>query len=271
MRLSVVVASEEAGNDAFAVFRGIKKGAECARRLGFDGIELSLRSHDEIAAPELASLLKINGLSLSAISTGQLFAARHLMFTEEDREKRRLLSEEFGRLIELAAGFGASVNIGRVRGVLAGRPKARCEQLFLDMLGPLAEKAEKLGENILLEPVNRSEINFINTASEGAALIKKSGIGNLKLMPDLYHMAAEGEDIPEVLRSCSSIITYVHIADSNRLYPGRGKTDFNAAFSALRESGFSGWFCAEVLPVPSAEKAAMEAEKFMRSAFQDTE
>ena len=60
------------------------------------------------------------------------------------------------------------------------------------------------------------------------------------------------------------LISYIHVADSNRLAPGWGHLPFEEVFAALNEIGYDGWITAEVLPRPDPEKAAEQAVRFLR-------
>ncbi|MCK5702580.1 MAG: TIM barrel protein, partial [Cyclobacteriaceae bacterium] len=74
------------------------------------------------------------------------------------------------------------------------------------------------------EPVNRYEINFINSVSDGIELMKKVNMPNIKLMPDVFHMNIEDVTIGPELERNINFIEYIHLADSNRLAPGQGHT-----------------------------------------------
>ncbi len=267
MKLGVVVASENATQNAFAVFRGIKASAPVIHKLGYDGMELALKSPDEITRDELRSLLRENSLEVSAISTGQVFAARGLMFTDEDRERREALYSDFTRFIDLASDFGGLVNVGRVRGSIGNRDKKTAEDLFLDGMNRVLDYAEKKGVTIILEPVNRYEIDYINNVDEGARLVKKVGRKNFLLMPDVFHMNIEDADIGKALIRNAEVVRYVHLADSNRHGCGDGHLNFDEVFSALEKIGFDSWCTVECLPVPDAYTAAERSIKFLKERY----
>ena len=75
-------------------------------------MELALKESDEITHDELRAILKKNSLQVSAISTGQVFAARGLMFTDSDKERRAELWKSFTGFVDLASEFGGLVNVG---------------------------------------------------------------------------------------------------------------------------------------------------------------
>ena len=76
-----------------------------------------------------------------------------------------------GNLIDLATDFGRMINVGRTRGFIGeGEPRSDAEARFLATAGRICEMAARKGVTIIIEPVNRYEINFINSVDEGAAL-----------------------------------------------------------------------------------------------------
>ena len=267
MKLGVAIASENALPSAFVVMRGLASSIEKAAKYGYDGAELALKSPDEITHKELSSLLKKNNISISAISSGQVYAARGLMFTDEEKEKRAELESAFKGFIDLASEFGGLVNIGRVRGQINGRSKELCENLFLDMAHRLCDYAEVKGVTLILEPVNRYEIDYINNTDEGAALVHLVNRKNFKMMPDVFHMNIEDAHIGEALIRNRADVAYIHLADSNRWAPGDGHLDFDDIFSALSKIKYEGWCTVECLPFPSPDEAAKRAVTYLRSRY----
>jgi sugar phosphate isomerase/epimerase len=64
-------------------------------------------------------------------------------------------------------------------------------------------------------------------------------------MGDLFHMNIEEDDIAGAIRRADGYLAHVHLADSNRLQPGAGHTDFAPALAALRDIGFEGYLALE--------------------------
>jgi 5-keto-L-gluconate epimerase len=267
MKLSVAVAGREAMPDAFVVFRGLQESVKKAADLGYDGVELALKRPDEITREELRKLLKDTHMEVSAISSGQVWAARQLCFTEENAEKRKELKQTFCGFIDLAADFSRFVNIGRTRGSIDGRGCAHCEQLFLDMAGELSDYAEQRDVTLILEPVNRYEINFVNNLDEGSVLVKKVNRKNFAMMADVFHMNIEDARIGESLERNGPYVRYVHFADTNRHAPGQGHMNWDEIFTALKKNGYNGWTTVEILPWPDPETAAKQAVTFIRNRY----
>jgi sugar phosphate isomerase/epimerase len=264
MKLSVAVAAENAPPTAFVVWRGFAESMPKAAEMGYEGVELALKDAEEINPWQLAKLLDRWGLEVSCISTGQVFATQGLYFTNPDETARGKIVAVFTGLIHLAKDFGKLVNIGRVRGSIGrGQDRKEAERLFLDMTRQLCDIAGPLGVTLVLEPVNRYEINFLNNLDEAGALLGKLGRSNIGVMPDLFHMNIEDDRIEASLGRNAALIRYLHLADSNRLAPGWGHLDFDKIFQALHKLSFNGWAAVEILPKPDADIAARQAAEFI--------
>ena len=134
---------------------------------------------------------------------------------------------------------------------------------FIEVARELTDYAQPKGVTLILEPVNRYELNFINSVEQGVALLQAVGAANLALMPDLFHMNIEDRSLAGELEQYREHIAYLHFADSNRLAPGQGHTDFPAIFAALRRMRYRGWISVEILPLPTADIAARQAIDYL--------
>lgn len=264
IRLSLAIAGKDALPSAFVVYRGFEDSIRKAAALGYDGVELALKRPEEVDRGQLRTWLGETGLEVSAISTGQVFAGLHLMGTDPDPQKRAELRSVLRGLIDLAAEFGQQVNLGRVRGTLNPWPRQESRGRFIDLARDLCQYAAPKGVTLLLEPVNRYEIDFINSVAEGVDLLREIDQPNLRLMPDVFHMNIEDPSIGPVLEQARPFLGYVHFADSNRLAPGQGHLDFDAILLHLRRSGYRGWVGIEILPKPDPDTAARQAIDFLR-------
>lgn len=267
MKLSVAIAGSEAMPNAFVTFRGVKESIIKAHAIGYDGVELALKRPDEVSKDELRQWLRENNLEVSAVSSGQVFAARNLYFTDENKENRKELYNTFCGFIDLASDFGGLVNIGRTRGPIAGRPMQLVEDLFLDMAYQVSDYAEKRGVDLILEPVNRYEIDFINNLDECSAMLDKVNRKNFVMMPDVFHMNIEDDHIGDSFRRNKKYVRYVHFADSNRHAPGDGHMPWDEIFNALTDIGYDGWTTAEMLPYPDPETSAKRTVAFLRGTY----
>ena len=264
MKLAVAIADTAASPSAFVVWRGFEESIPKAAEYGYHGVELALKTAGDVNRAQLSRWLAAKNLEVSCISTGQVFAAMGLYFTHPDPAAREKVVAVFADLIDLATDFGRMINVGRTRGFIGeGEPRSDAEARFLATAGRICEMAARKGVTIIIEPVNRYEINFINSVDEGAALLKRMPQTNIGLMPDVFHMNIEDDRIGDTLARHGSLVKYIHFADSNRHAPGWGHLDFDDVFAGLRRGRFDGWASIEILPVPDPDAAARQAARYI--------
>jgi sugar phosphate isomerase/epimerase len=265
MKIGIAVATADAAANAFVVFRGdLCDLVDHCHDLGYDGLELALRFARQVNLPEMKRRLAATGMEVPCVSSGQVFAADRLYFTHPDASVRDAAVERIAEMIELAAELGAKVNTGRVRGIIhEGESVETATSRYLACMDRCADIAEPLGVELIIEPVNRYEVNFINNCTEGLDVVRRCGRPCVKLMPDVFHMNIEDTSFRQAFEAARDVVTYVHVADSNRLAPGWGHLPFDEILAILRSIGYDGWLTAEILPQPDPESAARQAIAFL--------
>jgi len=265
VKLGLAVSTADALPSAFVVFRDdLCRCVDRCAALGYHGVELALLDARQVDVPQLKERLRATGLEVPCISSGQVFAADRLYFTHPDPEVRREAVARIIGMIHLAAEFGAKVNTGRVRGLIhEGETTEIASERYLQCMDVCADVAEPLGVELIVEPVNRYEVNFINNCKEGLELVRRCGRPCVKLMPDVFHMNIEDADFRNSFEQARGHIGYVHFADSNRLAPGWGHLQFDELFGILLDIGYDGWITAEILPKPDPDSAAAQAARFL--------
>jgi sugar phosphate isomerase/epimerase len=265
IKCAVTIASDTAKESAFVVWRGFDESIRKAADLGYDGIELALKTSGDIDSSRLDKLLQRYDMEVSAISTGQVFADLGLYFTSQDPDICEESVRVFSDLVVMAGHFGKKINIGRTRGFVApGQTREDAEKRFADTIKRICEVADRHDVQIIIEPVNRYEINFINNLDEGSALLSRLDMKNCGLMPDLFHMNIEDDKLDDSIIRNGKWIKYIHFADSNRLAPGWGHLDFDQVFDALKVISYEGWVSVEILPEPEPDQAAGQAISCLR-------
>ncbi len=269
MKAGCVVCGPDVAHGPLALLSGsFEEKARKARALGYDGVELMVRDPAGLDWEQVAHVLRANGLEAPQVVTGELFGADGLcLVTPDDGLYARAVARTQA-VIDLAAYLDhALVNIGRLRGRLdwlAGRtadPWGFAAERFCGV----ARYAAARGVRLTLEPVNRYEVDFIAGAEDGLRMVRDVGEANLGLMLDTFHMNIEDASIEESLRAAGERCWHVHIADSNRLYPGAGHIPFAPIFETLRAMGYSGYVSAELLPLPDPDTAAARTIEFLRA------
>jgi sugar phosphate isomerase/epimerase len=265
MKIGLGGATADAIPSAFVVFRDdLCTLVDRCCDLGYDGVELALRFAEQVNLPEIKRRLSATGMEIPCVSSGQVFAADHLYFTHPDAAVRDGAVQRITEMIRLAAELGAKVNTGRVRGIIhEGETPEVATGRYLSCMERCADVAEPLGVELIVEPVNRYEVNFINNCTEGLEIVRRCGRSCVKLMPDVFHMNIEDASFRQSFEAARAFVTYVHVADSNRLAPGWGHLPFDEIFAILSDIGYDGYLTAEILPRPEPAAAAEQAIRFL--------
>jgi sugar phosphate isomerase/epimerase len=90
------------------------------------------------------------------------------------------------------------------------------------------------------------------------------GAANLGLLFDTFHANIEEPSIAESLLASGGRLFHVHVADSNRWYPGAGHLDFGQILDILSRSSYDGFVSGEFMPRPDADTAAQRAIAHLR-------
>lgn len=268
MKTAITVSLKNAFPQAMVVFRGLEDSLPVIAELGYDGVELALWRKDNIDVPSVKTLLKRHGLQLPVISTGQVFTMEKVWFTHPDEEIRKRAVEIVKGIVELAAEFGANVNISRVRGYIHDEDSGEeAVQRLSDCLDEVCKFADPLGLQLLLEQMNMYETNLLHSVEEVGKYIQSVKIPNLRIHADTFHMNIHDVDMCGVLEEYSDLLGYIHFSDSNRLSPGSGHIDFPGIIETLKKVGYRGWVGIEVFARPDNVAAARRSIEYLKSIY----
>jgi len=166
-----------------------------------------------------------------------------------DPAERSAAVEHLGVLCEKAAALGASLVAGPIHsayGIFTEEPpsseeRARCAEV----LHAAGDRAASCGVRLAVEPLNRFESYFLNTAADCDALVRAVDHPNVTGALDTHHAHIEEDDVLAAIRSSASTLGHVQLSENHRGTPGRGQVDFPAVLRTLDEVGYSGWLVVE--------------------------
>lgn len=129
---------------------------------------------------------------------------------------------------------------GGSRSIPEGFSREKARMQFIGLGKEMAQIAQKYNVTIVLEPLNTTECNFINSVSEGGEIVKEINHRNFMLLADLYHMKMDNES-PDSIVKYGKLIKHIHIAErEDRAVPGTYNEDFRPYFNALKKIGYKG-------------------------------
>lgn len=249
----------EAAGGPFVFWNDLGAAAQTAKDLGFDALEVFAPDAETIGNPSFAQEVHRAAMPIAAVGSGAGWVKHKLSLTSPDAAIRERAKKFVGDLIQAAAQFKAPVIIGSLQGRAEPNASRDLQLTWLrQCLTDLAGVAERHGQNLLFEPLNRYETNLINNLAQGVDLLSTVAVPNLRLLTDVFHANIEEADIAASIRAAGSAIGHVHFADSNRRAVGFGHIDYGPIVSALREIGYGGYLSAEILPLPDSREAARQ-------------
>jgi 5-keto-L-gluconate epimerase len=268
MKLAVTMV-KEASAQAPLVLRGaytdsIRKAAQ----IGYDAVELHVADPAEVSVGEIRAACDTTGMAMSSIGTGLAWVRDGLGLTGRDADARSRATTRLQNFIRLSAEFGSVVIVGLMKGLVKeSANRTEYEGRLTEALDACLPVAQESGVTLVLEAMNRYESDMLNTIEECVHSIEQFGSAHLKLHIDTYHMNIEEDRIGRNIIAAGKHIGHVHIADSNRGYPGTGHYDFAETISALKAVGYEGALAVECLAQPTPELAAQGAYDAMRTVL----
>jgi len=251
------------------------------KEAGFDGVEVPLFQPSQFAAPAIRRGLEANGLECTICS---ILTGGTNMISDDPavRKKTRIHMQD---CVKAAAEVGAKIIAGPLYspvGLMTGRRRTEDEwKRAVDCYQSLGPVLSEYGVTIAIEPLNRFETYFLNTAVDAVALCDAIGHPNVGILCDTFHANIEEKDVPGAYRTAAPHLKHVHTCENDRGIPGTGHVDWPGVFQALRDIGYEGWLTIEGFGfalgelsaaasiwrdvAPSPETIAFEGVKFLRA------
>jgi len=219
----------------------IKKVAD----MGYDGVEIPFMDLDLLDSQATARAREQAGVGLTACAV--LMPSTSI--TSPDPAERTAGLERLKRIIDLTAEMGGDTVGGPLYAPvrqLTGRARTDEEWKWgVDGLRDAAEYAGKAGILLAIEPLNRFETHFLNTAQDACKLVREAGHPNLKVQIDTFHANIEEKDTAAAIRATGEFLGHFHASENDRGVPGAGQVPWKSCFAALHQAGYSGWITIE--------------------------
>lgn len=249
------------------------------KEMGFDGVELGRFSFHDCPAGPIRRALEANELGVTFCTA---LTGRQSLADEQAPETLAHLKDA----VHWAAEVGASIMAGpfcSAVGYLPGRRRTEDEwNRAVDGLRSITPVLEKTGVTLAIEPLNRFETFFLNTAEDARKLCDAVAHPSVGVLFDTFHANIEEKHVGDALRSVGPHLKHMHTCENDRGAPGSGHVAWREMFDALRELHYDGWLVIESFGAripeiaaaaciwrdlaPSSEALAAEGLRFLRNA-----
>lgn len=229
------------------------------RQHGFDGFEVPVFEPAKVPADSIRRALADNELECTVCAI--LPAGMNPI--SEDPEIRSRTRQHLLDTIKVAADLGSDLMAGPLYapiGHLPGRRRTSEEWRWaVECFHSLGETLQAHQVTLALEPLNRFETYFLNTAADAGRLCEEINQPNIGVLLDTFHTNIEEKDVAAAFRQVGKKLKHVHACENDRGIPGSGHVDFPGIAAALREIGYAGWVTIESFGYSHKELAAAAA------------
>jgi D-psicose/D-tagatose/L-ribulose 3-epimerase len=258
---------------------------EKCRDWGFDSVEVAVEEVSHIDGKALKKALGDNGL-VCASTCGVTGPGRDLRGSQKEQQATL---DYMKALLDLMAEIDSPVCLGPIYSsvgraeMVAKDEHARQWELVVRHLHNLSVYAQQRNAKIALEPLNRYETDFINTAEQVMNLVRDVNHDHIGVLLDTYHMNIEEKDAARAIRHVGDRLFHFHACGCDRGTPGNDHINWDPIVAALEEVKYGGSvviesFSTEVKVIakaasiwrqfePSREDIAIKGLKFLKSKF----
>jgi D-psicose/D-tagatose/L-ribulose 3-epimerase len=229
------------------------------RQAGFDGVEVLMFKGREFAADALRRGLAETGMECTICSV----MVDGLSLIADDAAIRARAIEQLRENIAVTAEVGAKIIAGPMYalvGYLAGRRRTTEEwQRAVDCWQQLGPWLSQHDVTAAIEPLNRFETFFLNTAADAARFCDEVDHPSVGILYDTFHANIEEKSIAGGCRTVARHLKHLHTCENDRGTPGSGHVEWDAVFEAIRDTGYDGWLTIESFGANIPEIAAAAA------------
>jgi D-psicose/D-tagatose/L-ribulose 3-epimerase len=222
--------------------KAVKDLAPKVKSMGFDILEISVETPSLIDGKVVKDVLAEN--QLEGIVCGVFGVDRNICSSDP---KIVANAKTYIRwLIDLAAELGSPVVCGPLYSAVGKAhledKKAREAEWDRAVNGirEMAQYAEPKGVKLALETLNRFETDMLNVVSQALAFISQTGMDNVGLHLDTFHMHLEEKNSADAIRLADKKVFHFHACENDRGVPGTGQVRWNEIAGALKDVHYQG-------------------------------
>lgn len=255
----------------------VEDAIRLARDVGYQGVEIApytiAETVDRIAPARrdaIRAAAEQAGIEIIGLHW-LLVGPKNVHLTTADAAVRQRTQQYFLDLIRLCADLGGNrmvIGSPKQRNIEAGstfeQAWERAKELFRGLL-PLAEET---GVALCLEPLARTETDFVYTVAQGVRMVDEIDHPNFRVHIDVKAMCDEGRPLDEIIRGAAGKVGHFHVNDANRNGPGWGDTDYAPIVRGVRDIGYDDYASVEVFDFQyDPRHIAQSSLDFLRRAF----
>jgi D-psicose/D-tagatose/L-ribulose 3-epimerase len=218
---------------------------EKLKKAEVEGLEIPVFNPKDLDTKAIKQVLKENKLACTMISVNPAETSP----ISSDAKIRDKALKHWKKVIEAAAELDCELIAGPSYapvGDLPGRRRTEDEWNWaVEFHQKLASTLDKNGVDLAVEPLNRFETYFLNTAEDAVKFVQQVESPRVGILLDTFHSNIEDKSVAVAYRQCGRRLKHVHTCENDRGIPGSGHIDWPGVLRALQEMGYEGWLTIE--------------------------
>jgi hydroxypyruvate isomerase len=164
--------------------------------------------------------------------------------------------QQFRDNVDVTVGIGEQLGVEAFNALFGNRvdgasPEQQ-DELGRESVALAAKAADRIGASVLVEAVSGPKPYPLRTAADAVAVVddvRGTGAANVGFLLDLFHLAANGDDVDGAIAAYADRTLHVQVADfPGRGEPGTGELDLQRHLGDLAQRGYAGWVGLEYKP-----------------------
>ena len=212
---------------------------------GFDGVEIPIAQPAQFKTSAIRRELEANQLDCTVCS----IILKDFSLISDEADVRRRTQQHVIDVIRTSAELGARLVDGPLYspvGYLPGRRRTNDEwKRAVEGYQAIAPTLDEYGVTLAIEPLNRFETFFLNTAADATRLCDEVDHPRVGVAFDTFHANIEEKDIAAACRGVGRHLKHVQISENDRGTPGSGHVAWTEVFGVLAGLGYDDWLTIE--------------------------
>jgi hydroxypyruvate isomerase len=221
-----------------------------AKAAGFDAVEFWWPFETSLPTDSQVTRFENAIIGAGVQLTGLNFNAGNMPDGDRGLVSWPARSTEFQDNIDVVVGIGERLGCKSFNALygnrIDGESPEKQDAIGAENLAAAAAGVARIGGTVLLEPVSGAPKYPLLRAKDALRVIarvkEESGVENVKLLADFYHLAVNGDDVAAVVENHAKDFGHIQIADNpGRGAPGTGTLPLGEWIARSRELGYTGY------------------------------
>lgn len=211
------------------------------KQWGFDSVEIALEDASHIDAEFVKKALDENGLVCGSICAA-MGPDRDLRGDETQQENAK---NYIKGVLDAMVVLDCPVLVGPLYSAVGRAEPVEREEYkkqwatVVKNLKELCEYAGARNKKLAIEPLNRYETDFINTAEQAVQLVNDIDHDSAVILLDSYHMNIEEKDSAKAILKAGKKLGHFHACGCDRGTPGNDHINWKDIAAALKQVGYN--------------------------------